>query len=294
MKSKNVLFVSLLFLILHVNSQTTVKSFKEAQALSLSTNKPIFLITKNFNNFSKYISTYKYINNPEVRKGLINFVVLELQDQTSDYRYLLFLNKNSYSLGGNVLDPMGNVIGFFSVKGPSRKTNKTQLDFVIENLIRNSFDLSPLKEEYKAIIKNNDVHARINLIEKYLNYSLNTSFFRYKKQKRSPLFSYVAGRYSKELKKEIKSNNALKESDQQRLELLDLYKIVIDEKYNRAAKKLQKMSSNSISDSNKSLFYYLSYVSNLKAKKETVAKEWFDKLKEQKDFDHYFLLSRKI
>ena len=42
MKSKIVLVIAILFLTIQVNSQTTVKSFKEAQALSIADNKPIF------------------------------------------------------------------------------------------------------------------------------------------------------------------------------------------------------------------------------------------------------------
>ena len=294
MKLKTLITIAFLFLLGKVNAQlTVVTSFKEAQTISISKNKPIFLIIKDFKKFSEY----KYVNNPEVKKVLKNFVVLELQDQnSSDYRYLKSLKQSRYGLGGNVLDPLGNVIGIGHIgqlRGTSY-TSKTELNLVKEDLIRNSFDLSLLKEDYKAILKNKNINARINLIEKYLNYSLNTSFYRNKKQKNSPLFSDVAGRYSKEFKKEIKRNNTLIKSDQQRLELLFLYKIVVDEKYNRAAKKLQKMHAEAIYESNKSLFYYLSYIANHKANNNLVAKEWFSKLKSQKDFDNYNFLSKKV
>lgn len=122
---------------------------------------------------------------------------------------------------------------------------------------------------------------------------MNSSLLGNEKQKKYPSSIYVAERYIKELSKENKKNNSLKESDKQRLELLGLYRMFFYERYSRAAKKLQKMNVNSISESNKSLFYYLSHVSNLKANNEAVAKEWFYKLKAQKDFDHYDALSKK-
>ena len=74
MKSKNVLIITLLFFILQVNSQTTVKSFKEAQALSIADIKPIFLkviySSRFFNNAFTFDGDYKFINNPEVTKIL--------------------------------------------------------------------------------------------------------------------------------------------------------------------------------------------------------------------------------
>ncbi len=300
MKSKIVLVIAILFLTIQVNSQTTVKSFKEAQALSIADNKPIFLKVKYssrfFNNAFTFDGDYKFINNPEVTKILKNYVVLELYDNSTDHKYLRYLNRSGKSglRGGNVLDPIANSIGYAFIGGNSSKTDKTALDSAIEGLIRNSFDVSPLKEEYKAIIKNNDVNSKISLIEKYLNNILNNSLLGNEKQKKHPSSIYVVERYIKELIKENKKNNSLKESDKQRLELLGLYRMFFYERYSRVAKKLQKMNVNSISESNKSLFYYLSYVSNLKAKKETVAKEWLDKLKPQKDFDHYEALSKKV
>jgi hypothetical protein len=74
MKSKIVLVIAILFLIIQVKSQTTVKSFKEAQALSIADNNPFFLkviySSRFFNNAFTFDGDYKFINNPEVTKIL--------------------------------------------------------------------------------------------------------------------------------------------------------------------------------------------------------------------------------
>ncbi len=74
MKSKIVLVIAILFLTIQVKSQTTVKSFKEAQALSIADNNPIFLkviyFSRFFNNAFTFDGDYKFINNPEVTKIL--------------------------------------------------------------------------------------------------------------------------------------------------------------------------------------------------------------------------------
>jgi len=144
-----------------------------------------------------------------------------------------------------------------------------------------------MQEEYRGIAKLNDLNAKVSLAEKYLNYSIYIDWHSTKEN-----LIYIATKYIQEQQKNL--SNSLSEVSKQKLFLLSSYKDVLNGRYKKAARVINKLNQDEIIVANRSLFYYLGFVANNKAKNKEIAKVWFYKLKERPDFNFYHLMSRKL
>lgn len=290
MKSKIVMAIVILFLATGVKAQKVFTNLKDAQAVAIATNKPILLVVWKTGKEVDKFANILWKEEPEIKELLENFVVLELLGDnfySKDYQSIRV--QNNFAIIGNVLDAIGNVIGNVRYSPLKYEKSNRRLNNFRFSLKENSLEMSLFQEEYRAIVSTNSVSDKVFLIEKYLNYSL---YLKNEESKRN--FIYVAGKYIKEIQKENKEGNALPADMKQRFRLLDFYNRILNKKYKRAAKSLNKMELSSLEESNKSFFYYISYLANNKAKKKEIAKTWFYKLKTRSDFNFYYLMSRKF
>lgn len=221
-------------------------SFEDAQKLALSSNKFILV-----DFWATWCGPCKKMdmdswNNEEIVSILNNYVPVKIDiDKDHDIagRYGVVSIPNMYIMDGN-----GKIVHSFTGYHDSVQLKRELVKFAFST----EFLTNDLVNFYK--VKNYNTSLRV--YQKYLDYSLLVD-----KDVTGGIIG-VAERYIADAKNEISKKDEDYIEKKQRLDLLSLYSLGYQKRFEKLAKKIQEFQENDIKESNLNYYYFLKYLSS--------------------------------
>lgn len=187
-----------------------------------------------------------------------------LYNETKNTRNVLYLDKlKDDSI--KIMDVNGNILNV--------KFNSAEVENLTQIINRYALNTSFLKHELNNYSRDNNVTTAFNLGSKYLEYAIYVPKpVREEVADLSDIYLNEAQRYlaNSDLKNKI--------GFLQRLEFLDIEKLLILGNPNKARRLLKKIDDADIDIANQTLYNFLNYATNKLLKKENEAALWKDKL----------------
>lgn len=230
-------------------------SFEDAQKLALSSNKFILV-----DFWATWCGPCKKMdmdswNNEEIVSILNNYVSVKIDiDKDHDIagRYGVVSIPNMYIMDGN-----GKIVHSFTGYHDSVQLKRELVKFAFST----EFLTNDLVNFYK--VKNYNTSLRV--YQKYLDYSLLVD-----KDVTGGIIG-VAERYIADAKNEISKKDEDYIEKKQRLDLLSLYSLGYQKRFEKLAKKIQEFQENDIKESNLNYYYFLKYLSSKALDKENLS-----------------------
>ncbi|WP_405607427.1 thioredoxin family protein [Polaribacter sp. Asnod1-A03] len=275
------IIVSLVFVFTFINKSNATQwmsSFEDARKMAISTNK---LILVDF--WAIWCGPCKRMDSEswsdaELQGVINNFIPLKIDIDTDKQM------SKKYSVRGIpyvfILDPNGEIV--FSKMSYMNKNEVKQL------LNKFSVNTALLQSEFTEFYKNRTGDSTLDIANKYFDYSLFVD-----KALRNN-FLKLGSVYLKKAKN-LFENEGRKKKESQKIGLLgNVYKKLIQGKYEKSLKMLNKFKGGAIEEKNKPLYDFLNFAIYNKLENKEQAKLWYEKLKKHKDAKLFLMKSRKV
>lgn len=275
---KKIIVIILVALTTQIKATNWMYSFENAKKIAIATNK---LILVDF--YADWCGPCKKMDmdtwsKQEVTDLTNNFIPLKIDiDIHKDIARKYNVRGIPYIL---IVDPYGEVV--YDKMGYQKKSD------IIRLLKKYSVNTKLLQQDFSNFFKVKTGDNALKIAEKYLDFSVYVN-----KDIRSD-FIKVARNYIKKSKKLYKKENN-KHKEKQKIELLEIYRNILSNRYKRVLKTLdEKFNENEIKEENKSLYNFLYYTAYSKLKDKENANIWYQKIRKDKNFRVLLLKARKI
>lgn len=155
-----------------------------------------------------------------------------------------------------------------------------------------AFSTEFLNSELVNYFKMKNYNTSLRVFQKYLDYSLLVN------DKVKDKILDLGDMYLNDAKKELSKKDENYAEKKQRLDLLKLYELVYDMKFDKVSDKLSEFKESDISEGNMDSYYFLKYIT-AKAQNSSGLADIESKVKEREGFDFFitktnFILSKRI
>lgn len=240
------IFFLIIVLVSQFSNANWITSFEDGKKMALASNK--FMIV----DFSatwcgpcKKMDSESW-SDTEVNQVLENYIQVKIDiDQERDLA-------EKYGIQGvpnmSIMDGNGKVLysfsGYYDAIGLKRE------------LIKFAFSTSFISNELITYYKFKSFSTSTRVYLKYLDYSLLVN-----PEVKRKIIDLASG-YLDEAKKELSKRDEAYLEKMQRLELLKLFELAYDSKFEKISKKISEMNEVDIAESNKNFYYFLQYISS--------------------------------